>query len=61
MRLDSHDCAVPEEVWSLLDTTVPRCENLRGVTLERMEGTVEPDDVAVLAAELRRVREVISR
>ena len=60
MRLDSHDCAVPEEVWKLLETTAPRCRNLRGVTLERMEGTVEADDVAVLDAELRRLREVVA-
>ena len=45
LRLDSHDTAVPEPVWKLLDQVLPRCENLRGVTLERMEGTVRPEDV----------------
>lgn len=59
MRLDSHDTAVPREVWHLLEITLPRCENLRGVTLERMEGTVGPEDAALLAAELHRVRELV--
>lgn len=56
MRLDSHDHAVPEAVWDLLAAALPRCPNLRGITLERIEGTVGPDDVPVLAAELARAR-----
>ena len=59
MRLDSHDDAVPDEVWALLDTALPCCTNLRGVTLERMEGTVGPADVDLLAEELQRVRRAI--
>jgi hypothetical protein len=60
LRLDSHDGAVPEEVWRLLERTLPRCPNLRGVTLERMEGTVGDADVPLLRAELRRVRRAVS-
>jgi len=60
MRLDSHDGAVPEEVWSLLEETGPRCANLRGVTLERMEGTVERDDVPRLREEMRRIRRILA-
>ncbi len=56
LRLDSHDKEVPEEVWSLLDSVLPRCPNLRGVTLERMEGSVEPNDVPILTGELQRIR-----
>jgi uncharacterized protein len=56
MRLDSHDAPVPEEVWSLLERTAPRCPNLRGVTLERMEGTVGEGDVPLLREELARLR-----
>lgn len=59
MRLDSHDAAVPEAVWQLFEQVVPRCENVRGVTLERMEGTVGVADVPVLHAELQRIREVV--
>jgi uncharacterized protein (UPF0276 family) len=61
MRLDSHDTAVPEPVWALFDEVWPRCPNLRGVTLERMEDTVTVPDVAVIRAELRRAREALRR
>lgn len=57
LRLDSHDRAVPEPVWDLLARIAPRCPNLRGVTLERMEGTVEASDVPELRNELRMLRE----
>jgi uncharacterized protein (UPF0276 family) len=60
LRLDSHDAAVPDEVWRLLGVVAPRCRNLRLVTLERMEGTVEEDDVAGLVRELERVKEALA-
>jgi uncharacterized protein len=56
LRLDGHDGAVPEEVWGLLEHVLPRCPNVRGVTLERMEGTVGEADVPLLRAELLRAR-----
>jgi uncharacterized protein (UPF0276 family) len=58
LRLDSHDQAVPEEVWGLLERVLPLAPNLRGVTLERMEGTVGEEDVPLLREELRRVRRI---
>lgn len=62
VRLDGHDGAVPEDVWALLDELLPRCPNARGVTLERMEGTVLDDaTVALLHLELDRVQEAIAR
>ena len=61
LRLDSHDAAVPEPVWALFAEVWPRCPNLRGVTLERMEDTVTVPDVALVRAELRRAREVLGR
>lgn len=62
MRLDSHDDAVPEPVWALLDRVLPRCPNLRLVTLERMEGTVlRPPDASALRGELRRMRRALRR
>ena len=57
--LDSHDHAVPEEVWRLFEAALSRCPNLRGVTLERMEGTVEESDVAILREELGRLRRIV--
>jgi uncharacterized protein (UPF0276 family) len=60
--LDGHDDAVPDAVWRLFEQAAPRCPNLRGVTLERMEGTVEgPEDVATVRDELRRARRVLAR
>lgn len=61
LRLDSHDAAVPEEVWALAERVVPMCPNLRGLTLERMEGTVDEDDVPALREELRRARGLLER
>jgi uncharacterized protein (UPF0276 family) len=59
LRLDSHDTAVPEPVWSLFAQVLPRCRRLRGVTLERMEGTVAAADVPILRDELARMRRMI--
>ena len=61
LRLDSHDTAVPEPVWALFDAIWPRCANLRGVTLERMEDTVTVPDVALVRDELRRARKALGR
>jgi uncharacterized protein (UPF0276 family) len=54
--LDGHDGPVPEAVWDLLAAALPRCRSLRGVTLERMHGTVATADVPLLREELRRAR-----
>jgi uncharacterized protein (UPF0276 family) len=61
LRLDSHDGAVPEEVWALLEAYAPRCAQLRGITLERMEGTLQPGDEQRLRGELARIRAVAAR
>jgi uncharacterized protein (UPF0276 family) len=59
MRLDAHDSAIPEEVWKLFEATGPRCPHLRGVTLERMEGTVTEKDVPLLREEVRRAQRIV--
>lgn len=59
-RLDSHDDLVPEVVWSLFERVLPLCPALDAVILERMEGTVTAADVAPIAAELLRARELVS-
>ena len=61
VRLDSHDSAVPEDVWRMLAAIAPRCPGLRGVTLERMEGTVRAGDVPLIREELRRARRILAR
>jgi hypothetical protein len=57
-RLDSHDGPVPEEVWRLLERTVPRCRNLCGVVVERLNGTFGAAELPALAAEVRRAKEL---
>lgn len=57
--LDAHDRAVPEAVWDLLAAVAPRCPNLRGVTLERMHGTLDASDVELLRNEIRRARRIV--
>jgi uncharacterized protein (UPF0276 family) len=62
LRLDGHDGAVPEAVWRLFDRVAPRCRHLRGVTLERMEGTVTSrEHVAEVRGEIRRARRALGR
>ena len=57
-RLDSHDGPVPEAVWQAFADLRPRCPNLRGVVVERLDGTVSPDDVPLLRDEVRRARTI---
>jgi uncharacterized protein (UPF0276 family) len=57
-RLDSHDGPVPEPVWRLFEQVLPRCRNLRGVLVERLNGTFAPEDLPSLAAEVRRAKEL---
>lgn len=61
LRLDSHDSAVPEPVWQLAEEIVPRCPRLRGLTLERMEGTVLANDVSNIRDELHRAKALVQR
>jgi uncharacterized protein (UPF0276 family) len=58
MRLDAHDGPVPEPVWTALERVRPRCPNLRGVVVERLQGTLAPDDVPLLEEEVRRAHRI---
>lgn len=57
--LDAHDRRVPEPVWALLDAVLPHCRMLRGVTIERMDGTLAADEVDELRDELGRARRAV--
>lgn len=61
VRLDGHDDAIPEEVWRLFEETLPLCPALRGVTHERMEGTMTDADVPLVREELARIRFLLER
>ncbi|TGE29932.1 DUF692 family protein [Hymenobacter metallicola] len=43
VRRDTHDGAVPEEVFQLLEQTMPRCPNLRYVVLEQLGNALKTD------------------
>ena len=58
LRIDSHDGPVPEPVWEAFAALRPKCPNLKGVVVERLNGTLEPADVPPLAAEVRRARQI---
>jgi uncharacterized protein (UPF0276 family) len=60
IRLDSHDADVPNEVWQLFDDVWPACQNLRAVTLERIEGSVLGGDVPRLRDTLVRIKETVA-
>ncbi|MGE3808153.1 MAG: DUF692 family multinuclear iron-containing protein [Gemmataceae bacterium] len=57
-RLDSHAGPVPEPVWAVFERLRPRCPNLRGVVLERLDGSFGPEEVPALRDELRRARRI---
>jgi hypothetical protein len=59
LYLDSHDRRVPQRVWKLLRDVAPRCPHLRGVTLERMEGTVTRRDVPMIREDIATARELL--
>lgn len=59
MRLDSHDGPVPERVWSLLEHVLPHCHALRGIVVERLNGTFDETDIEHLTGELRRARSML--
>jgi uncharacterized protein (UPF0276 family) len=53
-RVDAHDNAVPEEVWELLDYTLPRCANVAGVVFESLDVHVGRVGADTVAADLAR-------
>jgi hypothetical protein len=58
LRIDTHDQPVPEPVWGALERWLPRCPNVRGVVLERIDGTLTEADVPGFEEEFARLREV---
>jgi uncharacterized protein (UPF0276 family) len=59
VRRDTHDGAVPEELFDWLPTVLARCPNVEAVILERMGGTLTPDDDEPFRSDYRRLREVV--
>lgn len=61
IRRDTHDEAVPETVFQLLDDVLPRCPQTRVVILERLGNTLEgPEDAERFRDDFRRMKAIIS-
>lgn len=59
LRLDSHDNAVPEAVFDLLEAWLPHLPGLRQLTLERMEGTLDNGGAEEVSSDLQRLRDLL--
>ncbi len=60
VRRDTHDNAVPEEVFEMLSSALQRCSNVEAVILERMGGTIEQCDEEPFREDYYRLREVVA-
>lgn len=58
LRLDSHDGPIPAPVWQAFAAIRPHCPNLRGVVVERMDGTFGPEQVPALRSEVQQARRI---
>ncbi len=62
IRRDTHDAAVPEEVFQLLVKVLPQCPNLQAVILERLGHTLETEAARVgLQQDFDRLRQVVGQ
>ncbi len=62
IRRDTHDAAVPEEVFQLLARVLPRCHNLKAVILERLGHTLETEAARTgLQQDFARLRQVVEQ
>jgi uncharacterized protein (UPF0276 family) len=60
-RRDTHDGAIPEEVFALLAFVIPRCPRLEVVLMERLGNTLTtPQAVAQYRADYERSRSIVS-
>jgi len=59
-RRDTHDDALPEELFPILEEALAICPNLELVIVERMGGTIASPEAQVgLARDYRRVRDIV--
>ena len=59
-RRDTHDGAVPEEVYDLVAIALERCPNVESVIFERLGGTMPSEDLrASFREDYRRLRELV--
>jgi len=56
--MDAHNSRVPEEVWKLLEYTLPRAPRVGGVVFEVLEEHVSRLGPELIVGELARAREI---
>ena len=59
VRRDTHDHAVPREVFDLVTIALARCANVEAVIFERLGNTIEPEDEEPLRADYRRLCRIV--
>ena len=61
VRRDTHDDAVPEEIFKVIPAVLDRCKNVEAVILERLDGTIdeENDDVPQFRTDFHRLRSIV--
>lgn len=60
IRRDTHDNAVPEEVFNLLRKTIPMCENLKYVVLEQMGSSLfSPKSIADFQSDFEQMHAIV--
>jgi uncharacterized protein (UPF0276 family) len=62
IRRDTHDEAVPEEVFQLLERTMPRCPNLKYVVLEQLGTGLKTElSQSLFRADFHRMQALVNR
>jgi uncharacterized protein len=60
IRRDTHDDAVPEEVFELIPLALEKCPNVKAVILERLGGTFkDEEDMLVYRRDYRRIKQMV--
>ena len=61
VRRDTHDEAVPDEVFALVAPALALCPNVRAVIFERLGDTLSDEDAAQFQADFRRLKESVAQ
>ena len=59
IRRDTHDGPVPDELFAVLPEVLRRCPQVDTVILERMGGTLSPDDGDLFRRDFLRLKEIV--
>lgn len=61
IRRDTHDDAVPSEIFDVLPEVLGRCPNVEAIILERLDGTIEGQrDKEQFRTDFRRLRQLVA-